>query len=359
MKLDNPLGSASGSIALSPHVLKAVNEWSSSIKNPTVPGQLFGKSTILAVADEGAKLLGATFMYGERTGKTIEIPYDHGTIRNTVDDLASESLWLYGTPDIPPDFSTKSSEKPFIITTGETHKCSKCRGHGKVTCTSCKGKVRWTEKQGDNIVEKVCSCGDGKEACGTCDGFGWMQNVIQCKTEFKTHDSDKQDYEGEIPKQKLQKTSGRVLFEETIDYPLDEMRGMLKGGINAAEYAQLQKEVADRFHSAIKETLTEYDGDIALVHGLVDEFFAEMPNAVEKNKLFKHEMLPIRLKIKVEDSPVSRVNYKFKETEYRLWVYGNERKVHAPKKPFSFTPRLIGIAVVIAAVVGFIVFKHR
>lgn len=356
MNTENIASASPGAVQLSSYNAKAVNDWSSSLLNPTVPGGLFEKSTITAVADEGAKLLTATFMYGERTGRTGERPYDHGAIRNKIENLAEESLWLYGEPNIPADYTTKGADKPFVITTGETHKCAKCRGHGKITCTTCKGKVRWTEKSGDEIVEKVCSCGDGKEACGDCDGYGWMETIIECKSEYKLHDSKKQDYNGEIPKDKLAKTSGRTLFEESVDYPLDMMRDMLRGGINASEYGELQKAVSGRFHAAIDEKLADYDGDINLVHGLIDEFFSSMPNAVEKNQLMKQEMLPIRLRLKVEDSPVSKIDYQYKAKSYRLWVYGNERKVHAVEKPFEFTPRLIGILVVaVAVVVGIII----
>jgi hypothetical protein len=348
-------------IRLSPENAKAIDEWSSSILNPTVPGRLLERSVIKEVSDEGAKLLSATFMYGERTGRQREIPYDESEITNKITDLATETLWIYGADglNIPSDFTTTCTTKSFYITTGKVHKCSECRGFGKVTCSLCKGKIRWTERSGDTVTNHNCSCGDGKEICSQCDGYSYTQTVIDCDTSYKLHTTNRQDYKGEIPKDKLAKTTGTELFDESVDYPEEKMTRMLRGGLNGTEYAELQSEVAGRFHVSVDEKLTAYDGDRQFIHNLITEFFSAMPNAVEKNKLLEYEILPIRLKLKIEDSPVKRITYEYKQRPYKLWVYGNEKRIFASEKPFEFTPRLIGIILFFAAIVAAVIYKSR
>lgn len=324
-------------------LISAVDSWSSSFSRLTLPSGLLGKSEVTEILDEGAKLLSITLMYGERTGKLDLVGYDDSEIQDKISDLNVESLWIYDTAktlNIPPEFK-EIKQDAFLIHTGKIRKCPTCRGHGKVRCSACKGKVRWTEYRGKTSTEYTCSCGDGKELCDICTGYGKTETVIRCHTSYKITTRRSQEYEGEVPKADLDKTTGRVLLEEVIEYPQHLMREMLQGGLDPTEYMELQEHVCSKVHGVINNKLKlSYDGNLQLVHDLTDQFFTTMPNPVEANILLENEVIPVRMRVKVEDSPVHQINYTYKSKPYELWVYGNERRIFAFKQPSEFTYKL-------------------
>src|SRR5215208_2221343 len=113
-------------VPISPDVLQAVNEWSSSFFHLTTPNEILTKSTDLKQAEESAKLISSTLLYGERTGNLKSYPYDSSGVSNQIKTLANESLWRYGELNPPEDFES-TKEKGFWISTGKTFKCSTCR----------------------------------------------------------------------------------------------------------------------------------------------------------------------------------------------------------------------------------------
>ncbi len=357
---------------LSPETHKAVQKWSNSFFRPSIPTNLMDKSTVTEINDERAKLLTAEFLYGERNGELKDVPYDGSEITNRIDNLDEESLWLYGggLSAAPTDFSEKSQSK-FSISTGKTRKCPKCRGEGEVNCFVCKGTGKMEPQSCSKCngkgcrecgrtgkVQKACPMckGSGTRRCGTCDGYKNVHSVIEVKTRFKVEDTKEHDYQGEIPAKKLKKTTGAVIFQEVANYPEDGMRGMLKGGIDSREYTKLQSGIAMVFHSLIDNKIQGYDGNLDLVHGLVDNFLKQIPNALKENRILEREILPIRLRIKVEDVPVKKIAYSYKEKPYSLWVYGKEQKVYAKKKPLGFTGRLVVSWIVQLMIVGLVIY---
>lgn len=359
-------------IALSSDIRDAIQRWSNSFFRASIPTNLMSKSTVTDIKDERAKLLTAEFLYGERSGTLKEIPYDGSELTNRIDNLDEESLWLYGggLSEAPAGFSEKSQSK-FIVSTGKTKKCPKCRGEGEVNCFACKGTgqdksqscrqcngrgCRSCKGTGKAIKDCVICNGRGTRRCGTCEGYKYVHTVIEVKTRFRVEDTKEHDYQGAIPPKKLKNTTGATIFEEVANYPEDSMRGMLKGGIESREYAKLQSGVAMVFHSLIDRKLPDYDGNLNLVHGLVENFFKQIPNAVKENRVLEREILPVRLKIKVEDVPVQQVSYTYREKPYSLWVYGKEQKVYAKKKPLAVTGRLITHWIIQLLIVGLLIY---
>jgi len=337
---------------LPPEIDKAVQRWSNSFFRASIPTNLIKKTVITEINDERAKLLTAQFLYGERNGREKEIPHDDSEIANSTSNRSEESLWLYGggLSKAPSDFSEKSQSE-FSIPTGKTKKCPKCRGAGEVDCWGCTGTGR------DDKGKKCPLCdGKKKRRCGKCDGYRHVQVIIVVNTYFKVEKTKEHDYKGDVPPKKLKSTSGAVIFEEVANYPEDAMKEMLKGGINPQEYAKLQSGLGMVFHSLIDKKLQNYDGDLTLVHGLVDNFFKRIPNAFKENRILEHEILPVRLKIMVEDAPVKKVSYTYKEKPYSLWIYGKENKVYAKKRPFGFTGRLLISWIVQIIIVGLVVY---
>jgi len=184
-----------------------------------------------------------------------------------------------------------------------------------------------------------------------------VQKIIKCTTEYKISNTQDFEYSGPIPKKGFARAQGQTLFEETIDYPQDMVRTMLRGGIDANEYTQLQGIVKNKLHEVITGTLTTYEGNLRLVHELVDRFFETIPNPVQTNKLLEHEIVPVRLRVKVERKPVYKIAYIYQSKSYDLWVYGTERKVYAPKKPGKFTKKalLFSVLVLCATITIFVI----
>jgi len=151
-------------IPLPPDMGVAIQKWSNSFFRASIPTNLMTKSVISEIRDERAKLLSAEFLYGERNGSIKEIPYDGSEISNRIDNLDEESLWLYGggLSEAPAGFSEMSQSK-FLISTGKTKKCPKCRGEGKVDCWACKGS-------GQDKSQSCRHC-SGK-GCRYCNGTG-------------------------------------------------------------------------------------------------------------------------------------------------------------------------------------------
>jgi len=330
------------------------------------------KSVITEIKDERAKLLTAEFLYGERNGALKEIPYDGSEISNRIDNLDEESLWLYGggLSEAPVGFS-EMSQSTFLISTGKTKKCPKCRGEGKVDCWACKGSgqdksqscrhcsgkgCRYCNGTGKATKDCAICKGSGTRQCGKCDGYRYVHTVIEVKTRFKVEDTKEHDYQGEIPAKKLKGSTGVVIFQEVANYPKEAMREMLKGGIDNREYTKLQSGVAIVFHSLIDNKIQEYDGNISLVHALVDNFFKQIPNAFKENRILEREILPVRLRIKVEDVPVKQVSYTYKAKPYSLWVYGKEQLVFAKKRPIGFTGRLVVSWIIQLSIIGLIFY---
>lgn len=63
--------------------------------------------------------------------------------------------------------------------------------------------------------------------------------------------------------------------------------------------------------------------------------------------------------VKVEDAPVTQINYQFKENEYSIWVFGNENSVWYQKIPFSFNYKLILIIVALITLIGLLIFYNK
>jgi hypothetical protein len=338
---------------LTTELVSAVDKWSSSFWRLTIPNELFSNSSITSVTEESGNAIYAVLLYGERRGELKEVPYDHSELKQKITDLAQESLWLYiidskGNEEQPPQGIETEKRSNFYIPTGKIHRCHRCSGQGQVKCSTCggRGSVK-RERDGRTYWEPCSCCRGGLVECGHCAGYGWIQQVIKCFTEYKTSKTQDFEYSGPVPKSDFAKARGQTLFEEEIDYPQDLLRTMLTGGIDPNEYLQLQNIVKGKLHEAITHRLTAYEGNLRLVHELVDRFLGTMPNPVQANKLLEYEIIPVRLRVKVERKPVYKVTYAYKSETYELWVYGTERKVYAPKKPREFTNKAIIFSVVL------------
>lgn len=333
-----------------------INKWSNSFLRPFIQPSLMKNSKVSDIEYDEAKFIYAKFLYGEQRGTLRKIPFD-GSYGNKIKDLQQESLWLYSLNDeqIPPGFVAKSYDSG-MIRTGIITKCKNCRGQGNVTCKKCKGKIRWTVKRGDRYVEKICSCGNGKQICEDCTGYGEVENVILKKTVYKIFETKNTQYSGEVPLKKIDKVKGISIFEYTIDFPVDQLRKILSGGIDKSEFSNLSNAILDDIHYKINNELFDKNIDIRVIHDLINTLFASVPNPCVENVPMEKEVMPVRVMLRVENSPVYKVGYTFKEADFTLWMYGNEKRVWLRSAPLSFNYKIIVLSLLLLGIILLIVY---
>ena len=342
------------------NLISAVDKWSNSFLRPLIPPRLLSSSTIIQAEDDGAKLIYAKFLYGEKTGKPSTRPFSGSYVDKNDKIKPDSSLWDYSisSEKVPDGFVSSKSDGGYI-STGNVQKCRPCRGQGDVTCTKCNGRIRWTEKQGDNYVEKHCSCGNGKQICSNCDGFGNVEDVIVVENIFNVYETKNSQYSGEVPEVNIKKITGQTIFEEIFEYPKHNVKEILREGVTASEFNELNNAVLDKLRIQIDYNLHNKGVDTQKIHQQMNALFNTVPNPAKENKLMTKEMMPIRVMVKVEDAPVTQINYQFKENDYSIWVFGNENSVWYQKIPFSFNYKLILIIVALITIIGLLIFYNK
>lgn len=338
---------------LSNHLKTAINRWSNSFSRPLVPPMLLKNSEILETEDDGAKLIYLKFLYGIQTGTYSTRPTDGG-VGNIIKDTSEESLWLYSMDheEVPDGFKEKKYDLG-IIGTGDIRKCGTCKGHGEVRCRTCGGKIRWTSKDFEgNRIDNVCSCGNGKQKCGTCSGYGELEIIIKVRKQFKVFQTKNSQYTGEVPKERIKRITGELVFEQVYDYPMEIVKEMLVGGIDSDEFDTLNDSVLTYLKKSVKDQLAQTDIDIEKIHSQLDDLFNTMPNPGKENKVLEYESMPVRVMVRVENAPVKQVDYKYKENKYSIWVYGKENSVWKKKVPASFNYKVIILLILMLGVIG-------
>lgn len=331
--------------------LRVINEWGNDFFRLTFPHEIMNRSSNINQSEESAKLISSQLYYGERKGKLDESPYNGSGVNNSIESLTNESLWIYGDLHHPEGFAP-IKEKPFHISTGKTYKCDHCKGKGVIICRSCYGKG-W-KKDSEGRIRECAWCSGGTNECTKCRGYGMLEAIIIVDSQYKLAKHHLEDYSGDVPKPILERSSGDVIFDEVFEYPSD-LQGMLVGGIDENDYQLLQNNVKALLHEKIDSTLENYEGDITLVHRLVDEFFQKIPNPATANKVLVDEIYPVRLRVKIENVPVYQINYIYKANSYSLWIYGKEKKIYSPKSPSEFTWKLGVFLGLIIALIGVLV----
>jgi hypothetical protein len=214
--------------------------------------------------------------------------------------------------------------------------CSTCNGFGKVNCTWCHGSgyrtttrsVTTTNPQGgtstnfETVQEHCTSCfmgsvnctwchGSGHVTCKDCAGTGKVKFFKQLVATFRYVPADEVVKTGGLPDTLALKAHGEVLIDKSADR------------INGCDpiTPQVDKTIADLLEGSHRE-----EGPETRLH------FQQLH---------------------VEQVPAFEVTYTYRSDKVRrLWVFGQEKKVHAPEAPRRWLPYLLMMAVAVAAVVG-------
>lgn len=341
---------------LHPREKKSIDKWTNSFMRPLVPYNLMDKSTIKKTHDDGAKLVYVKFLYGLKTGKAGSIPFD-GTFGNKITNIDEESFWIYGKEKyiVPEGFVEREFDEG-RIRTGTTRKCARCKGQGLIRCTSCNGKIRWHETRvnGDRI-EKICSCGNGKQNCGVCAGYGDTEDVINVKTSFKVDQTKNSQYTGEITEKDIKKVTGEMVYEHQFEYPVALVEELLVGGLEPSEMNQLNDAVLKELRTNMEAQLLDSDIDTEVIYSQLTSLFDGINQLAHQNKVLTYEFMPVRVLVRVENAPVKQIDYSFKEKPFSIWVYGSENKVWCRDIPKTFNVKVGVILGSILALVSVVI----
>jgi len=183
-------------------------------------------------------------------------------------------------------------------------KCPKCKGKKKVRCYACGGDGRRTVHTENGIVHEPCwvcgadgkiKCprcvGKGKIQCPVCKGWKQMKIYLVLRVKFKNHKSEYIYETTDLPDELIKKVSGESAFTQELDlvwpitdYPVNEIN--------------------ENSQKMIKKHEEKYNEE---------RFLKQRQNLIAV--------------------PVTQVDYKYDDKKDEFFVYGNERKVYAPKYP--------------------------
>ncbi|CAL8082576.1 unnamed protein product [Orchesella dallaii] len=231
------------------------------------------------------------------------------------DQGAAPSPWdLPASPSKPFHSEVKVIEVPH---TASVKPCHRCRGTGTMACPSCHGKgfTRCLACQGEGwglgseSRERCIVCGSsshghgrqdcnrcgakGRVACPVCDSYGQLKCFIQLTVSWKVNVGEYITGGDEVPHDLLRQADGQIGIEET--------------GIRVAP---LPSDIVS------DETLAMASAQ------LISEHFQVSSNAL---------LLAQRHQVRVV--PITTLHYRWKNHDGTYFVYGLDKKVHAPDYP--------------------------
>jgi hypothetical protein len=218
-----------------------------------------------------------------------------------------------------------------------TKACSHCQGWGKVDCTSCMGRgwrentrhVTQTGPQGvstsvQTVRENCTFCmggkvnctwcqGRGRQTCSSCEGQGRVKFFQELTVHFRVAAGEQVVGGGALPGPLALRGQGEVLFDHTLP--------RIEPGVSVAP------DVDSHVAQMLEQSQHEDKPDTRL--------------------LFQY--------LQVERVPVHEVTYTYRGPRVRrLWIYGADEQVHAPRAPWRWgllLTLLAGCAAGIAAVI--------
>jgi len=281
----------------------------------------------------------ASFTESRRVELTEE-PYAGGGVDGP-ENGAAPAPWDIPA-QMPPRFTREHRVAIRVPHTEVVRTCHRCGGNGKLTCAECggSGKVRCSSCGGDGRVsrsrtvtetnsqgqttsrtehytESCWSCGttgrvgcsrcgaDGKITCGTCEGMGRLRHFALLHVRWSTRTSSEQIERTDLPDNLVALAGGDEIHREE-EARIEPGRGGESGG---GPY----RGVAVRVNADVE----------AAANRLID-----LHRIPEGDKLHGQRLV-------VRAVPVYEARYHWGHEVRRFWVYGKDRRVHAPQYPIS------------------------
>ena len=177
------------------------------------------------------------------------------------------------------------------IINGERKTCLRCRGNKKIDCPRCRG----------NGLCPRCK-GSGEERCTKCGGTGFYQIYKGYTNIFKTEEFEfnYSDFE------QLEKVLSKVKAEDEASFD-DEL----------IEWECIKKESKISQKKVVVEKIKK--------HSKI--FFEKINEHIEEYEKREPNQRIGRIDAKIEIIPITKVNYKFEEQEYELFILGQGYRI--------------------------------
>jgi hypothetical protein len=249
----------------------------------------------------------------------------------------------------PTDFEDRTEKFP-VPHTEQVETCPTCNGLGQVTCAPCQGwgqtdcpfcqgrgyrerMVTRTENNASGApqvitetVRDTCTCLGGKVRCNVCAGRGKVQ-CTPCAG------------------------AGRVLtFDQlTVRFHVDERSEVL----NATDVPPHLLQAASG-----KVRVVEDGERIENFPGVLPAVDEAARGLLQKSHTSKGDTRLLFQRLRIEEVGVHEVRYSHAGTRVRrLWIFGDEQRVHAPGAPWSRlrVALVVGIPLAVVAAVVLVV----
>lgn len=278
--------------------------------------------------------------YEERTVAPASAPYSGGPI----DDRGTPPDPWDVPCERPRDFKNHTYEQP-LPHTDEVRTCRRCGGAGSVGCTNCQGSGQtpcmWCNGLGyrtrtvfvpardpvgnpttrSEMVREPCTCiggrvtcnfchGRGTQGCGDCAGSGKIRTFQLLTIRFECPTLEDVLHATKVPEKLLSAAPGEVLVEERAEL--------------VERCPPVEPEV-ERRAAALLERSRPADPRTRRIH-------------------FQ--------RIHVKRVQVQEVQYLYRGSQRRLWIYGDDQRIYAPGLPWPWGKLLL----ILTGVAGLIVF---
>ncbi|XP_014680634.1 PREDICTED: protein SSUH2 homolog [Priapulus caudatus] len=181
--------------------------------------------------------------------------------------------------------------------------CHQCMGRGWRRCSSCRGSGRGMHSTNSSGSSHCISChghgmkkchtcqGEGMILCVVCQGYKQVRNYIRLKIDYTNHVSEYVIERTEMPDHLIKNVEGQVILQQQFA-AVSPLIGFLDGEMVEASIKMINDDKASH----------------------ANEYILQQRQTLRA-------------------VPVSEVHCMWKGSAGQFWVYGNERKIHAPDYP--------------------------
>ena len=281
------------------------------------------KIFIRGISAGKAHVVELTTQYEDRAVQPAEVPYHGGP----VDDRShTPDMWHVSVPAVR-EFEQRV-ERVVVPGTERVQMCGGCAGNGRVVCVRCNGHGNslcphchgsgWIEQTvaapgpadarhhpGSNVrmVRRRCHCGTGQVRCSACAGNG-VQTCARCEGSGRTKTYQELVARFHVVKQ----------VKVLDDTPVADK---VLGGLSGDTVIDVRRREIDRADSVAPDV-------DACVNTLLSESHAV---DTRQQRLLLQEL-------HVKEIPQLEVEYMYAGVDRRLWICGQEERVHAPGAPW-------------------------
>ncbi|XP_061186684.1 protein SSUH2 homolog [Saccostrea echinata] len=254
-----------------------------------------------------------TFTEARKTGFK-HVPYRGGPVDGPENGPPPPPWAIHCLADSMFHTHVKQMEVPHTATVRPCHRCDaqgyfrcwECHGWGQTECEDCDRRgfhERFDPNLGHAVHETchrchgdgICRCdrcgGDGRITCDECDGYRNIKTYIELTVTFTNHVGEHIIERSDMPDHLVKEVGGEMVFEQVLDqvFPITSYP------------------IAEINNNSIR---------------IVNQHKGAFPN---------ERMLKQRQQLRAV--PVTEVHYTWEDVSTRYWIYGLERKVHAPDYP--------------------------